>query len=254
MPPEIRTLANALLQNPHVVELAHSRPASTIEHALYSVPAHQKFDVLRYILREDGFTSGIVFLRTKHRAKRLARDLVQAGHSAVALEGNMTQSQRDRAMSGFREGRFDLLVATDIAARGLDVAELSHVINFDVPGTPDAYTHRIGRTGRAERSGKAYTLFCAQELPEISAIERRLGGRIKRLDTPSLDGLPPIAVASSSLAQRDSVQPPHGGRGGGNNGARSRGRSYGATPTGRNAGYSGRRRGNGRSANSSRKP
>ena len=102
------------------------------------------------------------------------------GHSAVALPGNMSQGQRDRAMKGFREGRFDVLVATDIAARGIDVAHVSHVINFDVPNTPDAYTHRIGRTGRAERSGQAYTFVTDEDVGMLRAIERALGKPITR--------------------------------------------------------------------------
>jgi ATP-dependent RNA helicase RhlE len=184
MPAEVRVLTRELLDRPHVAELAHSRPAETIDHALYSVPSDRKVDLLCHLLAEDGFTSAIVFLRTKHRAKKLALQLSRMGHAAVALQGNMSQPQRDRAMSGFREGRFDVLVATDIAARGIDVANVSHVINFDVPNTPDAYTHRIGRTGRAERSGKAFTLVCDEDRGAVRDIERRLGKPIPRRETP----------------------------------------------------------------------
>jgi ATP-dependent RNA helicase RhlE len=181
MPPEVRALTTDLLHEAHVVELAHSQPAETIEQALYPVPSHRKMDFLRHLLAEDGFTSAIVFLRTKHRAKKLAQQLSRMGHDAVALEGNMSQSQRDRAMRGFREGRFDVLVATDIAARGIDVANVSHVINFDVPNTPDAYTHRVGRTGRAERRGKAITLAGQEDHQAVRDIERKLGASIPRL-------------------------------------------------------------------------
>jgi ATP-dependent RNA helicase RhlE len=184
MPAEVRVLTRELLDRPHVVELAHSRPADTIEHALYPVPFERKVDLLRHLLAEDGFTSAIVFLRTKHRAKRLALQLGRMGHAAVALQGNMTQPQRDRAMNGFRAGRFDVLVATDIAARGIDVANVSHVINFDVPDTPDAYTHRIGRTGRAERSGKAFTFVGDGDHAAVRDIERKLGKPIPRLALP----------------------------------------------------------------------
>jgi ATP-dependent RNA helicase RhlE len=180
MPPEIRKLADKVLRDPKVVELAHSRPLETIEHALYPVSNTRKVDLLQHLLGRDDFRSAIVFSRTKHRAKKLAQQLSRNGHEAVALQGNMSQSQRDRAMKGFRDGRYSVLVATDIAARGIDVAGISHVINFDVPATPDAYTHRIGRTGRAERSGKAYTLIAREDAQQVRAIEKRLGVKIER--------------------------------------------------------------------------
>ena len=187
MPNEIRLLADRLLDQPHVVELEHSTPASTIEHSLYMIAADRKIDLLKHLLDNDGFTSAIVFLRTKHRARRLGLQLAKLDHNAVALQGNMSQSQRDRAMGGFRKGRFKILVATDLASRGIDVAGVSHVINFDVPGTPDAYTHRIGRTGRAERSGKAYTFVSREDAGALRAIERSLGSAITRLQAPGFD-------------------------------------------------------------------
>jgi ATP-dependent RNA helicase RhlE len=180
MPAEIRRLADGLLQQPHVVELAQSRPAATIDHALVGVRQERKRDLLERILSEDGCESAIVFTRTKHRAKRLAQQLDRAGHRAVGLQGNMSQPQRDRAMQGFRKRRFDVLVATDIAARGIDVQGVSHVINFDVPSTPDAYTHRIGRTGRAERAGRALTFVTRDDADWLRATERMLGGAIPR--------------------------------------------------------------------------
>jgi ATP-dependent RNA helicase RhlE len=181
MPREIRTLTSHMLRDPHVVELAHSAPLNTIEHALYPVERTRKTALLRHLLAGDDFKSAIVFLRTKHRTRRLAQDLDRAGHRAIALQGNMSQSQRQRAMQGFREGRYDVLVATDIAARGIDVAHVSHVINFDIPNTPDAYTHRIGRTGRSERSGKAYTFVTHEDLGGIKDIERKLKMEIPRV-------------------------------------------------------------------------
>jgi len=184
MPREVRSLADRILDKPHVVELANKRPASTIEHALYRVTSDEKIDLLKHLLAAPDFTSAIVFLRTKHRAKRLGLQLEKFGHKAVALQGNMTQGQRDRAMSGFREGRFDVLVATDIASRGIDVAGVSHVINFDVPNTPEAYTHRIGRTGRSEQTGKAFTLASREEAGAVKAIERNIGSPIKLLEVP----------------------------------------------------------------------
>ena len=187
MPDEIRVLADRLLDRPHVVELAHSTPASTIEHALCLIAADRKIDLLKHLLDNDGFTSAIVFLRTKHRARRLSVQLSRMGHNAVALQGNMSQAQRDRAMGGFREGRFNILVATDLASRGIDVAGVSHVINFDVPNTPEAYTHRIGRTGRAERSGRAYTFVSREDSGAVRAIERSLGSAITRRRVPGFD-------------------------------------------------------------------
>ncbi len=180
MPKEIRGLADRILVQPHVVELNHGMPASTIEHALYPVGEERKIDLLCHLLAGDDFKSAIVFLRTKHRTKRLADRLARAGHNAVALQGNMSQPQRDRAMSGFRAGTYDVLVATDIAARGIDVAGISHVINFDVPNTPDAYTHRIGRTGRAELTGKACTFVTRADGEAVRDIERKLGSSIER--------------------------------------------------------------------------
>ncbi len=180
MPAEIRSLADGLLRNPQVVELAHSGPAETIDHAMVSVREDRKRDLLERILAEDACKSAIVFTRTKHRARRLAQQLDRAGHRAVGLQGNMSQSQRDRAMQGFRKRRFDVLVATDIAARGIDVIGVSHVINFDVPSTPDAYTHRIGRTGRAEREGRALTFVTRDDGAWLRATERKLGDSIPR--------------------------------------------------------------------------
>ena len=187
MPDEIRILANRILDCPHVVELAHSTPAATIEHTLYRIAADRKMDLLKHLLDNDGVTSAIVFLRTKHRARQLSVRLSRMGHNAIALQGNMSQAQRDRAMGGFREGRFKILVATDIASRGIDVAGVSHVINFDVPNTPEAYTNRIGRTGRAERSGKAYTFVSREDTEALRAIERSLGCPITQRRAPGFD-------------------------------------------------------------------
>jgi ATP-dependent RNA helicase RhlE len=180
MPREIRALADALLREPHVAELAHSKPAGTIDHAVYAVGADTKISMLESVLAEDAFVSAIVFTRTKHRASRLARQLSDAGHRAVALQGNMSQSQRERAMDGFRKRRFDILVATDIASRGLDVEQVSHVVNFDMPSTAEAYTHRIGRTGRSERDGKAYTFVTVEDHAMVREVERRIGTPLPR--------------------------------------------------------------------------
>jgi len=180
MPREVRRLADELLHEPHVVELATTAPAATIDHGLVLVAEQRKRDLLEHLLGRSDCHSAIVFTRTKHRAKRLAAQLSKAGHRAVDLQGNLSQSQRDRAMQGFRARRFDILVATDIAARGIDVSGVSHVINFDVPNTPEQYTHRIGRTGRAELAGIACTFVTGEDHAWLRATERMIGQPIRR--------------------------------------------------------------------------
>ena len=175
MPREIRRLADNVLNRPAVVELANSRPADTVEHELRTMSEGQKGGALDRLLKDSDFRSAIVFTRTKRRAKRLAEKLVKRGRAAVALQGNMSQGQRSRALEGFRDGSFEILVATDIAARGLDIAGVSHVINFDVPNTLEAYTHRIGRTGRSGMTGKAITFATHEDEALLRAIEKRLG-------------------------------------------------------------------------------
>ncbi len=187
MPSEIRKLANGLLHDTHVVELEHGAPVATIDHALYPVSEKRKRALLDHLLGEEGCESAIVFTRTKHRAKRLADQLSKAGHRAVGLQGNMSQGQRDRAMRGFRDRNFDILVATDIAARGIDVTGVSHVINFDVPNTPDAYTHRIGRTGRSGREGRAFTFVTAEDHGWVRATEKMIGSPIAREHVPGFE-------------------------------------------------------------------
>jgi ATP-dependent RNA helicase RhlE len=187
MPKEIRRLANKLLRDPHVVELNHTQPLETIEHALYPVDEPRKLDLLQHVLSSDDFVSAIVFTRTKHRAKKLAQKLDRSGHRAVALQGNMSQGARVRAMTGFRKRQFDVLVATDIAARGLDIEQVSHVVNYDMPNTSDAYTHRIGRTGRAEREGKAYTFVTGGDHSMVREVERRIGASIPRRRVKGID-------------------------------------------------------------------
>jgi ATP-dependent RNA helicase RhlE len=235
MPREIRSFADSLLQRPHTVELAHSAPAETIDHALYPVEERKKTALLRHLLGEPDFVSAIVFLRTKHRARRLARDLDAMGHRAVALQGNMSQSARQKAMDGFRKGQFDVLVATDIAARGIDVAQVSHVINYDVPNTPDAYTHRIGRTGRSERSGKACTFVTHEDFSAVKDIERKLKMSIQRIKLRDFGG-----EDGAKLSDR---RGPAGGRGAGGRGARDGGGSRrGASEGGGSASRGGGRR------------
>ena len=211
MPREIRHLADRVLQKPLVVELEHTGPAETIEHALYPVDDTRKQDLLMQLLGGPEFTSAIVFLRTKFRARRLAEKLDKRGRRAIALQGNMSQSQRERAMQGFRDGKYDVLVATDIAARGIDVTGVSHVVNFDVPHTADAYTHRIGRTGRSERSGKACTFVTAQDRAQVQAIEKRLGKPIERIKVEGFGWREGGGSGGSST--ESGLRRPPGGRG-----------------------------------------
>lgn len=214
MPKAIRELAGSVLDRPHVVELATVAPAERIEHALYPIPEGRKRDLLDRLLAEDDCKTAIVFTRTKHRAKRLALQLSKNGLRAVALQGNMTQGQRDRAMSGFRQGRFDILVATDIAARGLDVAGIDYVINFDPPSTPETYTHRIGRTGRSDESGKACTLVTREDSGWVRDTERVLGSPIPRQQLPGFETEPLNANGGSGQPKRSSSNRQRSGRSG----------------------------------------
>ena len=187
MPKEIRGLAVTLLSDPHIVELANAAPVSTVDHALYLISESRKRDLLEQVLGRDNCESAIVFTRTKHRAKRLAAQIVKLGYRAVDLQGNLSQAQRDKAMNGFRTGRYDILVATDIAARGIDVSGVSYVINFDVPNTPEAYTHRLGRTGRAELEGTACTFVTSEDRAWLRATERMIGAPIQRLQVEGIE-------------------------------------------------------------------
>ena len=180
MPDEIRRLAHDVLRDPATVQIAHSMPASTVDHALYPVEQTQKTALLLDILGKTGEGSVLVFTRTKHRAKRLAAQLNAAGHAAASLQGNLSQRQRQGALDGFRTGRHRVLVATDLAARGIDVQDITHVINFDMPATVDDYTHRIGRTGRAAKTGDAFTFLTPDDEGSARAVERVLGFKIER--------------------------------------------------------------------------
>ena len=185
MPKEIRTLANEFLNNPFVVEIGDSRPVETVSHAIYPVEQTNKTKMLLELLYRENRQQVLVFTRTKHRARKLADQLAKSGISATSLQGNLSQKQRDYAMERFRSGRARVLVATDIAARGIDISKISHVINFDMPDTAEAYTHRIGRTGRMENTGIALTFVTSDDLPMIRTIERLLGNSLER---KNLDG------------------------------------------------------------------
>jgi ATP-dependent RNA helicase RhlE len=187
MPEEIRTLANDILRNPVTVQVDVIAPAKTVSHALYPVPDGLKTRLLFAMLERTPTGRVLVFTRTKRRARNLAADLENKGYNVAALQGNMAQNARQAAMDGFRNGKYDILVATDIAARGIDVTEISHVINFDMPDTTDAYTHRIGRTGRAEQTGEAFTFATPADEPAVRDIEKVLGAAIERRRLPGFD-------------------------------------------------------------------
>ncbi len=184
MPKQILHLANEVLRNPLSIKIGTTAPAETVRHALYPVAMQKKTQLLIELLRQTGTGPVLVFTRTKHRAKRLGEQLAKAGYRSTSLQGNLSQGKRQAALDGFRSGRYQVLVATDIAARGIDVSKISHVINYDIPSTPEAYIHRIGRTGRASCTGDAYTLITKEDAGMVRAIDRILGSRIERRSLP----------------------------------------------------------------------
>jgi ATP-dependent RNA helicase RhlE len=188
IPPEIETLIQWAMKNPQTVEIGPRRaPVETVKHVIYPVAEAQKTDLLLELLKRVNFDSVIVFCRTKYGADRAAHLLKRNNHAVAVLHSNRTQREREQALRGFRDGRFEVLVATDIAARGLDIAEVSHVINYDVPQHPEDYIHRIGRTGRMEATGDAFTLMVAEDVRHVNAIERFIGKKIPREKLENFD-------------------------------------------------------------------
>ena len=188
VPPEIGALIQWAMKNPETVEIGARRtPAETVEHVIYPVAETQKQALLLQLLERVQYDSVIVFCRTKHRADQIASVLKKNNHAVAVLHSNRTQREREDALRGFRQGHYEALVATDIASRGLDIADVSHVVNYDVPQHPEDYIHRIGRTGRAEHSGDAFTLMVAADAPHVFAIERFIGRKIPRLKLENFD-------------------------------------------------------------------
>ena len=182
IPPEIENLCSWVLKNPEIIEIGERRSvAETISHAFYPVAAVQKFDLLVALLEQTHYQSVIVFTRTKHAADTISNRLKALKHSVAVLHSDRSQRERIDALNGFKSGKFEVLVATDIAARGLDIAGVSHVINYDIPLHPEDYVHRIGRTGRAQQIGDAFTLVVAEELKSMLDIEKFIGQKIPRL-------------------------------------------------------------------------
>ncbi|MCJ7511750.1 MAG: DEAD/DEAH box helicase [Anaerolineales bacterium] len=216
MPDDIRRLADSILRDPVAVQVGVIAPPKTVSHALYPVEGGLKKSLLLAVLERRATGRALIFTRTKHRARSLARDLDKQGYRVEALQGNMTQNRRQDAIDGFRGNKYDILVATDVASRGIDVADIAHVINYDMPDTVDAYTHRVGRTGRMEHTGEALTLAQPEDEPIVRQIEKVLGEPLvrRRLADFNYGGFNPESI-------------PKGGGNGNGNGKASPGRSNG---------------------------
>ena len=186
-PKEIERLAAQATHNPKKVAIGLTRPAHTVSHTLYPVPQHLKRKLLTKLLKQTDTKSVLIFTRTKHRAKRLAQQLARTGPKVTSLHSNRSQNQRTSALKGFKQGTYQIMVATDIAARGLDIDRISHVINFDMPDTADAYIHRIGRTGRAKRTGEAFTLVTPDDNVLVRKIEKIMKQKLPRQTLPDFD-------------------------------------------------------------------
>lgn len=189
MPPEVEALARKYLRKPVVVQVGRrSAAAATVRHFVYPVPKAKKAELLTHLLQDmDADDSILVFTRTKHGADRVVKHLHDAGFKADALHADKTQPQREQALAKFKAGKVQILVATDIAQRGLDISGISHVVNYDVPQQPEDYVHRIGRTGRATKEGDAFTFMCADEIGMVRTVERMIGQEIPRISIPGYD-------------------------------------------------------------------
>jgi ATP-dependent RNA helicase RhlE len=203
VPPEIAAVASFALRNPTKVEVGVTRSVNqSINHAVFPVSFEQKFDLLLALLAKDEFDSVLVFSRTKHGADKIARRLKAANHSVAVLHANRSQNQRIEALAGFKSGKYEIMVATDIAARGIDVAGVTHVINYDVPENPEDYVHRIGRTGRAQAVGDAFTLVTPENASDIRDIERFIGQKIPELKLEGFDYKPITARPPQPMQNR----------------------------------------------------
>ncbi len=206
MPDDIRRLASDVMKDPVTVQIDHTKPLNTVAHALFPVRQHLKTGLLCALLKDINSDSVLVFTRTKHRAKRVGQMLQKDGYRAASLQGNLSQTRRQEALDGFRDGRYQILVATDIAARGIDVSCISHVINYDIPDTADAYTHRIGRTGRAAQNGDAFTFVTAEDSGMVLSIERVLGENVERRTLESFDYHTSKPSRNTEFARQPRVQ------------------------------------------------
>jgi ATP-dependent RNA helicase RhlE len=205
MPDDIRRLAGEVLRDPVTIKVGTGAPVSTVSHAVYPVAPHLKTALLMKLLERTDTESVLVFARTKHRTTRVAEQMQRAGLSVASLQGNLSQNRRQDALSGFRDGTYQILVATDIAARGIDVSGISHVINYDMPDTVDAYTHRIGRTGRAAKTGDAFTFVTPEDRGFVGDIEHVLGERIERRTLADFDYNVPAPAGGGADRERSSL-------------------------------------------------
>ena len=187
MPDDIRHLVQEIMHDPVTVQIGRTVPATTVSHTLYPVKQHLKTDLLKDLLNKTKTESVLIFTRTKHRAERVAQQLAKAGYRVASLQGNMPQHKRQAAIDGFRDGSFKILVATDIAARGIDVLDISHVVNYDMPDSTDAYTHRIGRTGRVGKAGDAFTFVTGEDTTMVRSLERLLNRSLEHRTLKSFD-------------------------------------------------------------------
>jgi len=206
MPDEIRILAREILVDPLTVQVGKTAPAITVSHAIYPVAQHLKTRLLVELLRQTQAGSVLVFTRTKHRAKQLGEKLLKAGYQATSLQGNLSQNRRQEAMDGFRDGSYRILAATDIAARGIDVSQISHVINYDIPDTAEGYIHRIGRTGRASRRGDAITLVTPEDDGMVRVIERLLSKPLERRTLTDFDYKTPAPAWTLDVPARPAIR------------------------------------------------
>lgn len=204
---EIRKLAESLLDDPAQVQVAREVTADKIRQAVQLVDKAQKRELLSFLVGSNQWEQVLVFTRTKHGANRLTKQLIKDGIEAAAIHGNKSQGARTRALADFKSGKIAVLVATDIAARGLDIDQLPHVVNFELPNVPEDYVHRIGRTGRAGREGEALSLVCEEELKELRAIEKLIGNPIPRKETEGFEADPALVRKAETRAQASSGKP-----------------------------------------------
>jgi ATP-dependent RNA helicase RhlE len=215
MPPEIAKLTEWALRTPEKIEIGARRAtAETVSHALYPVAVSQKFDLLLEILERTHYHSVLIFVRTKMNADRISARLESAGHTVAVMHSDRSQGERTEALEGFRSGKYEVMVATDIASRGIDISTITHVINYDVPQHPDDYVHRIGRTGRAQAEGDAFTLMTAEEGPDVSAIERFIGKEIERKKLENFKYVYSLALDDKAKHQVGKAGNIRGGRAG----------------------------------------
>ena len=208
MPEDIRRLVREVLHNPVTVQIGHTAPAVTVSHSLYPVKQHLKTTLLTEILHRFESKSVLVFTRTKHRTERVAQQLKRAGFKATSLQGDLPQPRRQAALEGFRNGSVQILVATDIAARGIDILHISHVINYDMPENIDAYIHRIGRTGRVNKNGEALTFVTSADAAMVSSIERILNNKIERRMLENFDYTLPVPERTYNRQNRRAPRRP----------------------------------------------